>query len=360
MNPLEEQPLQIKRRRLPRILMGGAAVIVVGLLVSVSWWVLNTRPVDSGDTTPQTVKIESGSTLATIAAQLKEDRLIRSELAFTLYARLTGVRDGLKSGIYVFNPSQPLADIVTQLGKGSAQTLTITFFPGATLRDPTDIPDAKRTDVVTVLKRAGYATDEIDAALAKTYDHPLFADKPAGTSLEGYIWGETYQFALGTPVEEILERTFDIYYREIIANNILNGAQRRGLSLYEAITLASIVEREVSGQDDQRQVAQVFYKRLATDMPLGSDVTFIYAADQDNQPRAINYPSPYNTRVNPGLPPGPIATPGIDALRAVADPATGDYLYFVAGDDGKTYFAKTNAQHEENVRKHCVDLCSEL
>jgi UPF0755 protein len=107
-----------------------------------------------------------------------------------------------------------------------------------------------------------------------------------------------------------------------------------------------------------RKVAQVFYTRLEQNMQLGSDVTFIYAANQANETPRVNFPSPYNTRINSGLPPGPIATPGIDALRAVADPASTEYVYFLAGEDGKTYFAYTEEEHNNNIVNHCGDLCN--
>jgi UPF0755 protein len=128
--------------------------------------------------------------------------------------------------------------------------------------------------------------------------------------------------------------------------------------LYQAITLASIVQREEPDATSQKQVAQVFYLRLAKDMPLGSDVTAYYGADQIGAERAVTVDTPYNTRIHTGLPPGPIATPGLTALQAVAAPASGDYLYFLSGDDDVTYFAHTDEEHEANIKAHCQIKCA--
>jgi len=127
--------------------------------------------------------------------------------------------------------------------------------------------------------------------------------------------------------------------------------------LYQGITLASIIQREVSGTKDQSQVAQVFYSRLAQGTPLGSDVTYQYAAKKLGVTPSPSLDSPYNTRKYAGLPPGPIATPGLSALQAVATPAPGDYLYFLSGDDNVTYFARTDAEHEANIQNHCHKKC---
>ena len=160
---------------------------------------------------------------------------------------------------------------------GRIDEFSITFFPGATLRDTSGTPENKKTDVTTMLLKAGYEEDEIKAALGKQYDHPLFATKPADADLEGYVYGETYSFSSDATVEEVLTRTFDEFYEVIEQNNLVQAFEEQGLTLYEGITLASIIQREVPESTDQKQVAQVFFKRLAMGMELGSDVTYQYA-----------------------------------------------------------------------------------
>lgn len=304
------------------------------------------------------VTIESGSTPSQIAELLSQKQIIRDVTAFKIYTRLTNTQNRLQAGLYRLTPAESTEDIVEHLVAGKVDEFTLTFYPGATLTDTTAKDKDKKVDVTTILQRAGYPTEDISAALNKTYDHPLFVDKPATADLEGYIYGETYNFSSSATVEDILTRTFDEFYAKIKQNNLIDGFKKHNLSLYQGITLASIIQREVPTRDDQKQVAQVFYTRMADGMMLGSDVTYQYAADKRGVPRDNNLDDPYNTRINAGLPPGPIGAPGLSSLLAVANPADGDYVYFLSGDDDITYFARTNEEHEQNKKTHCAYKCS--
>ncbi len=290
---------------------------------------------------------------------LSEKNFIRSQLAFDIYTRLKGVRSRLQAGTYSLSRSESTRDIVGHLMAGQRDQITITFYPGATLRDLSG-PDENKEDAKSVLLKAGYKEEEIEAAFAKQYSHPLFADKPEGTDLEGYVYGETYKFDSGSTAEQVLTGTFDHFYKDITDNNLLEGFKRQNLNLYQAVTLASIIQREVSGANDQRQVSQIFLLRLKRGMMLGADATYKYAAKKLGVPPALDLNSPYNTRKFAGLPPGPIAVPGLSALQAVANPAPGEYVYFVSGDDDVNYFAKTFEEHEANIRKHCHKKCAEI
>lgn len=303
------------------------------------------------------VTIESGMTPSQIGTLLEEKDVIRSSLAFNIYARLNGHLDSLQAGTYRLSPADSTSEIVEHLRKGDVDTYQITFFPGATLIDNSDAPEDKKYDVTTVLKRAGFSDQEIGEALSADYESPVFADKPTGTSLEGYIYGETYQLIAGTGVQGILQRSIDQLNQIVVDGNLVARFAEKGLSLYEGITLASIIQREALTDEDRRQVAQVFLLRLASDMALESDVTFIYAANNQGVEPISTLDSPYNTRIHTGLPPGPISSPSESALMAVADPAEGDYLFFVAGDDGKTYYGRTLEEHLENVANHCTIEC---
>jgi UPF0755 protein len=340
-------------------IFGGIIALLVLLGVGAGFWYQSSLgPVNKDDKGRIRVEIVAGSSPAGIAETLKEKKVIQNVLAFDIYTRLSGTRSSLQAGTYSLSPSESVSEIVKHLTSGKTDEISLTFFPGGTLTDPSDKPLKEKTDVSSVLLRAGYSEDEIKSALSKTYSHPLFTDKPAGTTLEGYVYGETYNFSSGATVEEILERTFDEMYKQIQDNNLVEGFKAQGLNLYEGITLASIIQREVSGQTDQKQVAQVFYKRLHEGMALGADSTFIYGAQLLGATPSVDLASPYNTRVHTGLPPGPIASPGVTALIAVAAPASGDYLYFVSGDDGKNYFSRTLEEHEANTRQHCHVNCS--
>lgn len=335
------------------LVFAGLFSLCMGFVV---WYKLNLRPVSNDISQLVKVNIESGSSLNQIANYLEGESIIKSSSAFLVYVRLIGKSDSLQAGSYRLSPAETIPQIVAHLIDGSVDTFSITFYPGSTLVDNTD--KSKKYDITTILKNASYSESEIRAALNKTYDNPLFIDKPAGTSLEGYIYGETYNFNIGTSVEDVLNRTFDEFYKQIQDNDLIAGFKKQGLNLYEGITLASIVQREVYGYEDQQKAAQVFLLRLKLGMSLGSDVTYQYIADKTGVPRDPDLDSPYNTRRYTGLPPGPISNPGLNALKAVANPAKGDYLYFLSGDDDVTYFAHTQAEHEANIANYCKEKCA--
>jgi UPF0755 protein len=290
-----------------------------------------------------------------IATTLKNKGLIRDTLAFDIYTRLSGTRDKLRAGTYRLNATSSMPAIVQHLVDGKTDQLIITFYPGATLTDTST--KGTKLDVTSVLERAGFTYNEIKAALAKKYTGPLFADKPDNTDLEGYIFADTYQFDIDVTVEQILKTTFDEFYDRLESNGLIAQFKARGFNLYQAITLASIVQREAATATDQKGVAQVFETRLSIGMTLGSDVTFIYAAHKLGVTPVSTLDSPYNTRIYAGLPPGPIATPGLSALQAVASPATTTYLYFLAGDDGKVYYGSTLEEHNQNITQYCQIGC---
>ncbi|MFY9227977.1 MAG: endolytic transglycosylase MltG [Candidatus Microsaccharimonas sp.] len=324
-------------------------VLLLGLLTAgYFWYQSQLDPVAKGTDELVRITIEQNSSPATIGTLLEDKKVIKSSRAFAIYTRLSGMQSKLQAGSYRLSPGESTPEIVTHLTKGNIDTFNITFLPGATLADNKK-----------VLIAAGYSEDEVTAALVASYDSPLFDGKPSTADLEGYIYGETYNFATEVTVKDILARTFSQYNTVVIENGLVAAYKARGLSLYEGITLASIIQREASG-GDEAQIAQVFYSRMATGMVLGSDVTYQYIADKTGVERDTNLDSPYNTRRYSGLPPGPISVPGLAALKAVATPAAGDYLFFLSGDDNVTYFARTNAEHEQNIIAHCKVKCNIL
>lgn len=338
------------KKRAIRALLLLAAVVVVAIIGLFAWYSYELSPVDAHATDKKLIKIESGSTPSEIASLLKKENVIRNQDIFLWYARFHKVQNSLQAGSYRLSSSDSTPEIVDHLSSGKVDTFNITFLPGATLED-------NRKSFIS----AGYSEGDVDKAFAKTYNSPLFEGKPANADLEGYIYGETYSFGTETSVEAILEHVFEEYYSVIEENGLVAKYKDHGLSLYEGITLASIVQREASpAADDMPQIAQVFYTRLATGMPLGSDVTYQYIADKTGAPRDPNLDSPYNTRKYPGLPPGPISSPGKKALNAVANPAAGDYVYFLSGDDNVTYFARSLDEHEANITNHCQKKCQIL
>lgn len=353
-----DAPKSPRKRLLKWIIISIVSLLVIAAAAMSTWYLLALRPVASGDVDKVQVVIKEGSSPVQIGKLLEDKQVIHSQFAFDIYTRLSKTRNSLQAGSFMLSPTLSTPQIVDALTKGSVEEFSVTFYPGATLNTVENTAD-KTPSHRQVFEKLGFSDEEIDAGFAADYsDLPLFADKPATADLEGYIYGQTYQVAAGSTVEQILRRTFTEYYAQIEKNNLIAGFQQQGLNLYEGITLASIIQREAADATDQKQVAQVFFTRLAMDMMLGSDVTYQYAADKMGVPRDHTLESPYNTRIHTGLPPGPIGSPGLTALQAVAAPAAGDYVYFLSGDDHKTYFAHTNEEHEANIVDHCTYKCS--
>ena len=354
--PVQPQPISSsvvapskKRKKLKVVMWSLFAFVLLSVLAIVAvfgWYTFSLEPVSPGNEARTRVEIISGSSPTQIGQLLEEKKLIRSSYAFDIYTRLTGARNNLQAGTYSLSPSESTKAIVDHLVAGKVDHFSLTFLPGATLAQ-------NRAGLIA----AGYSESEVDTALKKPYNHPLFVSKPEGTDLEGYIYGETYKFDSSSTVEDVLKKTFDHYYEVLMENKLIDGFREQGLTLYEGITLASILQRAVPTVKDQKQVAQVFLSRLSAGMMLGSDVTYQYAAKKLGVPPTPSLDSPYNTRKYAGLPPGPIATPGLSAMQAVAAPAAGEYLFFLSGDDDVTYFAHTDAEHQKNIQNHCQKKC---
>lgn len=326
-------------------------LVIVALLVAAAvgaWgWYTDALKAKSSDETPVSLEVESGASIEQVAQELEEKAVIKSSLAFSIYMKMSD-KNVIKTGNYLFAPNQSVEEIVSWLNEGRVSTRRVTILPGQTLKQ-----------IKETLVKDGYTQEAVDAAFAKTYSHPVLEGKPASATLEGYIYPETYFVTLNSSPEELITRSLDEFEKAIKENGLKEKLSARGFNLYEGITLASIIAKEVTNADDQKQVSQVFQTRLQQGIMLGSDVTYHYAADMLGVERAVNIDSPYNTRIHVGLPPGPIGNFNLPALVAVASPAAGDYLFFVAGDDGVTYYSKTLQEHEENIRKHCQKLCAQ-
>lgn len=351
-----------RKKRIIWVLASLLAILLLALGGAFFWYTSQLAPVDSMNTDKKLVTIESGSTPTGIANQLEEEGLIRNTTVFMWYTRFEGVQNNLQAGSYRLSPSESMQQIVAHLVSGKVDMMNVTLYPGGTLVDTSSTPDEKKYDVTTALKRVGYTESQVAAALAadySDYNDTLFQGRPAGADLEGYVFGETYRVSASATAEDVLRTSFDYFWEIIEENNLVTKFEAQGLTLYEGITLASIVQRE-SGGDDKETIAQVFYKRLRDGGMLGSDVTYQYIADKEGNPRDTNYDSPYNTRRYTGLPPGPIAAPGLAALLAIGSPASTDYNYFLSGDDDITYFARTFEEHEANIRDHCQMKCQIL
>lgn len=222
----------------------------------------------------------------------------------------------------------------------------------------TILPGKRLDQIKQSFKDSGYSQTEVDAAFnpANYRDHAALVSLPDGATLEGYLYPDSFQKQADTPAAVIVRESLD-EMAKYLTTDITNSFTAQGLTLFQGITLASVVLQEASDPDDQATVAQVFLKRLKQNMKLESDPTAFYVSAISNVPKSLSIESPYNTYLHPGLPPGPIGNITKSSLNAVAHPSNTDYLFFVAGDDGTVHFTHTRAEHEEATRKYCTELC---
>ena len=353
--------MQIRKSRKWMIVIAGlVAVLGLSAAAGAGWYLYNLSAVNSGDQAVTRVNITSGMTAPQVASALEEKKLIRSRYAFLGYIKLKRIDARFKVGVYVVKPSQSTPEIIKHLINGQSDEVAIRFYPDGTLRGK------DYRSVESALKTAGYSDADIEGALKADYDSYVFKSRPAGADLEGFVYGDTYFMSGDATAKSAIQRALAEFDQVARKNNLEEKFKKRGLTLYQGVTLASIVQKESIGCgvgtevcEDQRKIASVFYNRMKAGMNLGSDVTYQYAADKLGVARDTQLDSPYNTRVHKGLPPGPIATPGLSALNAVANPAQTDYLFFLSGDDNVTYFAKTDAEHIANAKAHCRQKCQQ-
>jgi UPF0755 protein len=331
-----------KRRNIrflpPSWRLGGCIVAGLALAVISIYW-LGLQPVSAAGI-ERRFEVSLGQSAPQIAAELKADGLIRDRNAFLTYLNFHGLRGRLKAGFYELSPAMSAAVIARKLAAGQTDANRLVVPEGSTLK--------------TIAKRAaehGIKPADFEAALAASHTQAFLGSKPAGVTLEGYLFPDTYDLSGGATAAQLVELMLTTFGQRVGAEYV-QAFTAQGLTLHQGLTLASIVEREVNIAADRPIVAQIFLKRFREKMPLGSDVTTHYAADLAGVPFNLDINSPYNTRKFNGLPPGPICSPGLSALDAVARPAKTDYVYFLTGRDGKTYFAKTYPEHQRNITRY--------
>ncbi|MEG0391508.1 MAG: endolytic transglycosylase MltG [Anaerovoracaceae bacterium] len=309
-------------------------VIVVGFFAFLT---LTGRPMDTTEEKTVVVSIEKGSGTGQIAKVLKEKELIRSELAFKLKTKLSGFDGKYIAGTYAFNQTMTMKSMMRDLANGKTAGNVFTVIEGQTI----DKVAQQLSDQGIVTKEAFY--HEIENG---SFDYPFMALLPKGpTRLEGFLYPNTYEAPLNATAHDVIDMML-ASFDETITEKYYDEAEKQGKSLYEVITMASIVEREAAKKEEKPKVASVIANRLKIDMPLQMDSIIAYIQKEDKIRATysdIAVDSAYNPYTNKGLPPGPICAPGKDAIEAALYPEDTDYLYFVAGPklDGTNVYSKT-------------------
>lgn len=321
--------------------LGLLGIVLAALAAGVGAWLALT-PTAALQTEPRVVDIPAQAGVLTIARKLRDAEVVRSAEAFVALGVLRGSARSLRAGEYEFPRGTTMLGALRMLEGGRVRLHPVLHPEGATLAELARTIEGQRL---------APAADVLRAAADRGFLQTVGVEGP---SLEGYVFPDTYYFTRGLTAEQILARTVQ-RLRAKLTPEIVTRARQRGLDVHGLLTLASIIEREAVVHDERRLISAVFWNRLQLGMPLQADPTVQYAVrkERGTLTRAdLASDNPFNTYVHPGLPPGPIASPGMAAIEAALDPAPVKYLYFVASDDHRHHFSTTAAEHNAAVARY--------
>ena len=286
-------------------------------------------------------EVPVGSSSQTIAKRLVEQNLIRSEYAFRLIVKHRGTGKRLRAGTYTLQRNMALWHIVDEFEKGQVNLVCWTVPEGLTV-----------SAIAELWETTGYGAA---AAFREAAESECLLEQFGlqDKSVEGYLFPNTYKFAKGTTAEQAVEMMLE-EFKQRWTEKFDEDAQNLGLTQHEVVTLASVIEKEAQVKSERPRIAGVFHNRLKKKWRLQADPTVLYALGNPKRllTRAdLKVDSPYNTYAHRGLPPGPIANPGIGSIIAALRPEKTDYFYFVAIGEGKHHFSKTLSEHNRMIRK---------
>jgi UPF0755 protein len=333
-----------------------ALLLTAAIAVSAAAFYLHRQahePFQGFDAPEQFVEIPPGEGSRAIGTRLIEAGVVRDDLTFRVALGLTGEGRALKAGEYRFSEPASAVDVVRRLAAGDVYTRAITFREGLTIAEM-----ARHYEERGFGTAASFEAAARDASLIHAID-------PDARDLEGYLFPNTYSLPRTATADDLVRRMVALF-RQAMDEPLREEAARQGFSVREVVALASLIEKETGLDEERPLVAAVYRNRLRIGMGMQADPTVIYAlmlAGQwdGNLTRAnMQIDSPYNTYRYRGLPPGPIANPGLASLRAALDPADVDYLYFVSRNDGSHIFSRTLAEHNRAVREWQVEYFRNL
>lgn len=317
-------------------------VFLVFILVSliIFWWQIRTPLNPTGET--KIFKVSKGDSAKVIAENLKDTGLIKNPFLFRLYIFLALSQYSLKPGEYELSSKMPIRDIGDTLVLGGVNEVIITIPEGFGLKQVEDR-----------LVGAGLAKrDELMNYKFSKDVPPILSDKPKFASLEGYLFPDTYRFFKDATLSDVISKMIDNLSNKLTPD-LKIAIKNSSHSTYEILNMASLVEKEISKDSDRPIVAGILWKRLKAGVPLQVDATLVYIVGRNEiyeADKKIN--SPYNTYLYRGLPKGPIANPGLSAIKAAIFPDSSPYWYYLSAKDGTTVFSKTLEEHNRNRAKY--------
>jgi UPF0755 protein len=323
------------------VLAGGAAAYVLYSRVD--------EPYRGYSGEAREIDIPTGEGTRAIGDRLVNAGLIRDEWTYRAALWLSGDERRLKAGEYRFDRPMSAREVVGKIARGEVDLVNVTFREGLTIAEMAAVFEARGFGPA-----ASFRTAASDRSLVSDID-------PAAPDLEGYLFPETYAVSRHIQATQLVRAMVDRFKR-VLTPELRQAASARDLNVRQLVTLASIVEKETGATSERAMVAAVYANRLKIGMGLQCDPTVIYALQRAGRFNGnlrrddLDFDSPYNTYRYPGLPPGPIAAPGLGSLDAAARPADVEFLYFVSRNDGTHAFARTLDEHNRNVQKFQVQF----
>jgi UPF0755 protein len=313
-------------------------ILLVVSYAAMAWLIFPTGT----DKTPIIVLVQKGDGAFAVGRTLKTNGLVHSPLGFAFVARITGKASGIHPGAYRFNRAMPVPTLLNMLFKGDVAADWVTVPEGFTAKQIAERLSARKlVDKNSFLSMVNTGA----AAFSNT------VNVPSG-SLEGYLFPDTYHIMVNSSPREIIEQMLKDFQRNVVKKTgvKIDGVDEaaKAKNLYRAIIIASMIESEARIPKDRPLISAVIQNRLQKGMKLDIDATIEYALGRHKQKITyadLQVDSPYNTYKNPGLPAGPICSPGIESIKAALHPANVDYLYYVAKPDGSHVFSHTLAEH---------------
>jgi UPF0755 protein len=321
----------------PRFEGGLVISVLSAFALLVIFFIWNLVPVEPGARTMQIYEVPYGASLRHVCKGLEKQGIIRNRVVFEIFIRLNQEKRMTKAGHFRIGPGMSVPRIVRELVSGRPRTVRMTIPEGLTNKE-----------IATLLAKKGLANQErfLQLATDNNFINQVFKTIRVTHGAEGYLFPDTYEFDVNVTEKEILtemlkqfEKVYNQYFKAI-------PEKRRS----EVITIASLVEKEAKEAEERPVIAGVFYNRLRRNLALQSCATVQYVLGKRKERllyEDLQVESPYNTYRHPGLPPGPIANPGLDSLKAAAKPMDVPYLFFVARSDGRHIFSNT---YEEHIR----------
>lgn len=308
-------------------------ILFIGSLLLILWWRDATSAVDTNNQTPVMFEISQNQTIKEIASSLKRENLIKDQVAFFVYIRLSGIAPKIQAGNFRLSKSMNVYQISQALTHGTSD-IWVTIIEGL-----------RKEEVAQIFSQQMTIPEGEFLKFAK----------------EGYMFPDTYLIPKNSSAEAIVEMIIANFDKKV-SPDIIEIGKQQGLNLNEILTLASIIEREVKEDKDRVIVAGILLKRLREGWPLQIDATIQYALGYQPKEKTwwkkelteedLKIDSSYNSYINVGLPPGPISNPGLASITAVVKPQKSQYWYYISDLNGKIHYSETDEEHQANIDKY--------